>query len=89
MPGTALGTGVINPEAVSGILGANAPEYMGKFAAAAEGQLSEEELDPENIRYWALDPSYMADQIVYAIDQPMGVSISDITVRASGDAYVI
>ena len=89
VPGTALGTGVINPEAVSGILGANAPEYMGKFAAAAEGQLSEEELDPENIRYWALDPSYMADQIVYAIDQPMGVSISDITVRASGDAYVI
>ena len=39
VPGTALGTGVVNPEAIVGILGANAPGYMGKFAAAAEGKL--------------------------------------------------
>ena len=31
----------------------------------------------------------LADQIVFAIDQPWGVSISDLTVRASGDAYMI
>ena len=26
--------------------------------------------------------------VVYVIDQPWGISISDITVRASGDDYV-
>jgi NADP-dependent 3-hydroxy acid dehydrogenase YdfG len=89
VPATALGAGVINGEAVAGILGANAPGYMAKFAAAAEGKLSKEETDPDNIRYWALDPEYLADQIIHAINQPWGVSISEITVRASGDAYVI
>jgi len=36
-----------------------------------------------------LDPEDLADQIIYAINQPWGVSIGDITVRASGDAYVL
>jgi len=30
----------------------------------------------------------LAEQIVYVIDQPWGISISDITVRASGDQYL-
>ena len=29
------------------------------------------------------------DHIVLAIDQPWGVVISDLTVRATGDAYLI
>ena len=45
--------------------------------------------DPESMRYFALAPEILADQIVFAIDQPWGVSISDLTVRASGDGYVI
>jgi hypothetical protein len=45
--------------------------------------------DPEKIGYFALDPALLADQIVHVIDQPWGVSISDLTVRASGDSYVI
>jgi len=89
VPGTALGTGVVNPEAINGILGSNAAQYMEKFTAAAEGKLSAEELDSNSIQYWALEPEYLADQIIYAIDQPWGVSISEITVRAAGDAYVI
>jgi NADP-dependent 3-hydroxy acid dehydrogenase YdfG len=67
----------------------NAPHYLGKFSAAAEGTLSAEEMDSNSIKYWALEPEFLADQIVYAINQPWGVSISEITVRASGDAYVI
>jgi hypothetical protein len=46
-------------------------------------------VDPDDIGYFALDPQMLADQIVYNIDQPWGVSISDITVAASGDSYVI
>jgi len=89
VPATGLGQGVVNPAAIAGILGANAPDYMGMFAAAAEGKLPAAARDPDNIAYWALDASYLADQIVYAIDQPWGVVISEITVRAAGDAYVI
>ena len=89
IPATGLGAGVINPMAVSGILGGNAAAYMERFAQAAEGTVPPELTDPEKIGYYALDPEYLADQIIYAINQPWGVSISEITVRASGDAYVI
>lgn len=43
--------------------------------------------DPENIKYFLLDPQYIADNIIYTINQPDGVSISDITIRAAGDYY--
>ena len=33
-------------------------------------------------------PEELAAQVVYVIDQPWGISISDITVRASGDLYL-
>ena len=39
--------------------------------------------------YVVLDPEFIADQIIYAINQPKGVSFGDITVRASGDHYVL
>ena len=89
VPSTGLGAGIINPMALSGILGANTETYMGKFQAAEEGSIDKRLLDPENIEYYALDPDLLTDQIVYAMNQPLGVSISEITVRASGDAYVI
>jgi len=31
----------------------------------------------------------LVDHIVYAMDQPWGISIGDITVRASGEHYVL
>jgi len=89
VPGTALGAGIINPRALSGILGANNDSYMEKFQALVAGELPEKMTDPENIEYYALDPELVADQIVFAINQPWGVSISDLTVRASGDSYVV
>jgi NADP-dependent 3-hydroxy acid dehydrogenase YdfG len=54
-----------------------------------EGTAAPELTDPDRIEYFALAPDQLADQIVYAIDQPWGVSISDLTVRASGDSYGI
>ncbi len=89
VPATGLGAGIVNPAAVAGILGANAEVYMERFAQAEAGELPPELTDADNIQYYALDPAYLADQIVYAIDQPWGVVISEVTVRASGDAYVI
>ncbi len=89
VPATGLSAAVVNQDAVVGILGQNALSYGEKFAAFAEGRMPAEELDANNIQYAILDPSHLADQIIYAIDQPWGVSIGDITVRASGDGYIL
>ncbi|NQV66052.1 MAG: short-chain dehydrogenase, partial [SAR86 cluster bacterium] len=45
--------------------------------------------DVNSIEYYALEPDYLADQIVAVINQPWGVNISEITVRASGDTYIL
>ena len=89
VPLTGLGNGIVNPEAVSGLLGSNTAAYMSKFEAAEAGQLPKSMLDRNEIEYFALDPDSLSEQIVYTINQPWGVSISDITVRASGDSYVL
>ena len=89
VPGTALGAGMVNPEAFSGILGAGAPELMETMGQVFGDDPPAELTDPERIGYFALAPELLADQIVYAIDQPWGVSISDVTVRASGDGYLL
>ena len=71
-----------------GILGQNMDSFrenVVKFMTPDEnGGLT----DPESIRYWAISAEELAEQIVYVIDQPWGISISDITVRASGDQYL-
>ena len=62
---------------------------MSKFEAAAAGQMPANMLDRNEIEYFALEPDLLAEQIIHAMNQPWGVAISDITVRASGDGYVI
>ena len=89
VPGTALGEGVVNPAAIGGILGAGLPGFMEKMGQVFGEAPPEELTDPERIGYFALSPELLADQIVFAIDQPWGVSISDLTVRASGDTYLL
>jgi NADP-dependent 3-hydroxy acid dehydrogenase YdfG len=89
VPTTGLGAGVINADAVGGILGRNEASFMETFGALLEGNAPAEFTDVDSMRYFALAPELLADQIVYAIDQPWGVSISDLTVRASGDSYMI
>ena len=89
VPGTGLGQGIVNQDAIVGILGQHDAAYRQMIQAHMSGELPEEHSSRENIEYYALDPEDLADQIIYAINQPWGVSIGDITVRASGDAYVL
>ncbi len=89
VPATGLGSGVVNQAAIVGILGHNAPRYLQMMQAHAAGELPTEHTDVDSVEYYALEPEQLADQIVYAINQPWGVSIGDITVRASGDAYIL
>jgi NADP-dependent 3-hydroxy acid dehydrogenase YdfG len=89
VPGTGLGTGVINPAAVVGIVGQNILEYGAAMEAFREGKLDGQSLDPDNIDYLVLDPAYIAREVLHAIDQPWGVSVGEVTVRASGDHYLL
>jgi NADP-dependent 3-hydroxy acid dehydrogenase YdfG len=83
VPATGLGAGIVNPQAVVGILGRNLEQSRARADGAGV------EPDRERIGYSSLAPEDLAEQILYAIDQPWGVSISDVTVRASGDLFVI
>ena len=89
VPTTNLATGVVNPEAVVGILGQNAGPYGQLMQAAATGELPPENTHRDYIEYMALEPEQLAGQIVHALNQPWGVVVSDITVRASGEGYVL
>ncbi len=89
VPGTGLSGSIVNQGAVVGILGQNAATYGQRVAAFADGTQPPEEASVEHIEYAVLDPEHLAEQIVYTINQPWGVTIGDITVRASGEGYVL
>lgn len=89
VPATGLASGIVNPAAIVGILGHNMASYGAKMQALAAGQLPAADSDPDSISYVALAPEWIADQIVHAINQPWGVVIGDITVRAAGDGYIL
>jgi NADP-dependent 3-hydroxy acid dehydrogenase YdfG len=87
--GTGLGGGVINPAALIGLTGQHTARFAERVQRAGSGSLRPEETDVHDVRYWAITPDDLVRQVVYAIDQPWGITINDITVRASGEDYVI
>lgn len=89
VPTTGLASGIVNPEASMGIGGQNGPEMAAFGMRFAEGTNRPEELDPNSAEYCALDPAFIAEQVIHAINQPKGVSIGDITVRATGDYFIL
>ena len=80
---------VINPAACVGLMGANAGPYMEMIMASAEGKLPPEKADIANPEYFLLGPEEIADQILYAINQPWGLSLGEVTIRATGELSVI
>jgi NADP-dependent 3-hydroxy acid dehydrogenase YdfG len=88
VPGTDLGSSMVNGAGITGILGQNFAEYIDTISAAMAGELPVSKTDPDSIGYWAITPAELAEAVVHAIDQPWGISISDITVRASGDRFL-
>jgi len=90
---THLNDNILDFNTVAGAIGHN---DFKKFAEIQEkfnnGKLNEDEKqfgDANNIKNMILDPKYLADNIVYAINQPDGVCVSDITVRSSNDYLII
>lgn len=89
VPATGLSGTIVNQAASVGILGQNTGLFMEMVGQMAEGTFPAEQLDPANIDYASLAPDHIADGIVHAINQPWGVSIGEMTIRASGDHFIL
>jgi NADP-dependent 3-hydroxy acid dehydrogenase YdfG len=50
--------------------------------------LRPEQMDVDSVEYWLITPDDLANAVVHVIDQPWGINLSDVTVRASGENYV-
>lgn len=84
---TGLMDTVVNPAAGAGLIGHNVATFyedFSKFKSDDPGSLA----DPDAVGCAFLTPDYIAEAIVHVVNQPWGVSISDITVRASGEHYI-
>jgi NADP-dependent 3-hydroxy acid dehydrogenase YdfG len=86
--GTNLASGVVNQEAVIGIVGQKGAQFFENAGNLQNGTLRPEQTDVDSIAYWLITPDDLADAVVHVIDQPWGISISHVTVRASGENYV-
>ncbi len=86
---TGLANSMVNPDAAIGIVGHNAANQQIIMEQLMSGEAEADQLNPDSPKYMALDADFVADQIVYAMNQPKGVSVSDITIRATGDQYIL
>jgi NADP-dependent 3-hydroxy acid dehydrogenase YdfG len=89
VPATGLTSSVVNRAGTIGVVGQNFPTFMVNAGKLVEGTLSGPDTDEHSVKYWAIEPRHLADKVVYVIDQPWGVSIGDITVRATGENYIL
>ena len=89
VPTTGLSGTVINPAAGVGIVAHNMPDFMDMVGQMGAGTFPAERLSPDAMDYASLAPEHIADAIIHAINQPLGVSISEMTVRAAGDHFVL
>ncbi|MCD2145970.1 SDR family oxidoreductase [Gordonia paraffinivorans] len=86
--GTDLASWIVNDRAIRGIVGQRAASYKEHVGAMLRGELPEDLTDVDSIRYRLITPEDLADAVVHVIDQPWGISLSDVTVRASGEDYL-
>ena len=89
VPTTGLSGTVINPAAGVGIVAHNMPDFMDMVGQMGAGTFPAERLSPDSIDYASLAPEHIADAIIHVVNQPWGVSISEMTVRAAGDHFVL
>ncbi|OBF86283.1 short-chain dehydrogenase [Mycobacterium sp. 852002-51163_SCH5372311] len=86
--GTNLASGVVNEMAAIGIVGQKAAKFFENVGNLQNGALRPEQMDVDSMQYWLITPDDLANAVVHVIDQPWGINLSDVTVRASGEDYV-
>lgn len=86
--GTNLAGGVVNEMAIMDLAGQHGAAFAENLGNYFAGTLRPEQTDPDSPAYWVITPDELADAVVAVIDQPWGVCVSDVTVRATGENYV-
>lgn len=86
--GTNLASGIVNQTAIIGLAGQKGPQFAENLANFMSGTLRPEQTDVDSVQYWLITPEHLAEAVVHVIDQPWGISLSDVTVRASGENYI-
>ncbi|MGB8211356.1 MAG: SDR family oxidoreductase [Mycobacterium sp.] len=86
--GTNLAGGVVNEEAVIGLVGQKGAQFLENAGNLQTGALRPEQTDVDSVEYWLITPDDLANAVVHVIDQPWGINISDVTIRASGENYI-
>lgn len=86
--GTNLASGIVNQTAIMALAGQNGPQFAENLTNFMSGSLRPEQTDVDSVQYWLITPDDLADAVVHVIDQPWGISLSDVTVRASGENYI-
>lgn len=89
VPTTGLMGTVVNPASFKGLLGCNLEANIERRAKKDSGELSPDYDDVNSVKCWFLESEHVADNIIYCMDQPWGVSIGDMTVRSSGELFVL
>lgn len=86
---TGLAATVVNPMASAGIVGQNQNQFVERTIMQMGGAVTGPGADIDSPEFWAIEPETIASEVIHAIDQPWGVLISDVTVRATGELFVI
>ena len=86
--GTNLASGVANEAAAIGIAGQKGAQFFENVGNLMNEALRPEQTDVNSVQYWLITPDDLANAVVHVIDQPWGINISDVTVRASGENYI-
>lgn len=86
---TGLPATVVNPMGSVGIVGQNNDAYMEAVLKYLSGGLEGPMADIDSPEFWAIEPESIAEEVIHAIDQPWGVVISDVSIRATGEMFVI
>jgi NADP-dependent 3-hydroxy acid dehydrogenase YdfG len=86
--GTNLASTVVNETAIMGLVGQKGAQFVENLSNLQSGGLRREQMDVDSPEYWLITPDDLTDAVVHVIDQPWGICLSDVTVRASGENYV-
>jgi NADP-dependent 3-hydroxy acid dehydrogenase YdfG len=88
MTGTGLSAGILDYTAPAALAAHRVDAWQDHVTRFAAGTLPAERTDPESAACWTLRPADAAAQVVHLMDQPLGVAVTEITLRATGEDYV-
>jgi NADP-dependent 3-hydroxy acid dehydrogenase YdfG len=88
MAGTRLSAGILDFTAPAALAGHRVGVWQEHVAQVSSGALPPELTDREDAACWTLRPADVAAQVVHAMDAPLGLAVTEITLRATGEDYV-